>query len=78
MNALVLYVRHGCGACDRVLIYLKKNNIAIPLKNISDNPIWRDELIAIGGKSQTPCLVINGVAMYESLTIIDWLTKNAA
>ena len=34
------------------------------------------ELIQIGGKTQVPCLIIDGQALYESDDIIDWLKKN--
>lgn len=30
----------------------------------------------IGGKTQVPCLVIDGKPLYESLDIIEWLKTN--
>lgn len=48
----------------------------IPTKDISQNPDLKDELVTIGGKSQVPCLVINGEALYESDDIIAWLEQN--
>ena len=46
------------------------------MKDTLENPANRAELIAIGGKPQVPCLVIDGKALYESLDIIDWVRKN--
>ena len=76
MSQLTLYHFEGCPYCTRVQNYLTQNHISIPLKDIHQNPAYRDELIRIGGKSQVPCLVIDGKALYESLEIIDWLRKN--
>ena len=56
--------------------YLTENHISIPLKDIRLNPAYREELKKIGGKTQVPCLVIDGKALYESADIIDWLKKN--
>ena len=76
MPELILYHFEGCPYCAKVRNFMTKNNISIPLKDIHANPVYRDELIKIGGKKQTPCLVIDGKAMYESLDIIEWLKKN--
>ena len=54
---------------------MKQNNIVVPLKDRT-NPAVRDELIKIGGKTQTPCLVIDGKTLYESDAIIKWLKEN--
>lgn len=74
-NNLVLYINPDCPYCKKVTNYLKSQNRSIPTKNTQDRGV-RSELIAIGGKGQVPCLVINGKALYESDAIIDWLRKN--
>ena len=66
----------SCPYCKRVRDYLNKEGISIPMKDTMENPANRAELIAIGGKPQVPCLVIDGKALYESLDIIDWVRKN--
>lgn len=53
---------------------MQKNNIVLIEKDIQIDSKARDELIGIGGKSQVPCLVADGIAIYESDDIIDWLT----
>lgn len=73
---LALYYRPGCPYCEKVITFLKKNNISIPLKNISAYDQAREYLLKNGGKVQVPCLFINGKALYESSDIIDWVNKN--
>jgi glutaredoxin len=55
---------------------MAKEKINLPMKDTHQNPAYKEELFKIGGKTQVPCLVIDGKAMYESLDIIDWLKKN--
>ena len=76
MANLTLYYQSGCPYCMLVFKYMRENGISIPLRNIYEHPRIREELIKIGGKTQVPCLVIDGKALYESLDIIDWLTTN--
>jgi len=56
--------------------YLDKRNIKISMKDILENKTYKEELIRIGGKSQVPCLVIDGKALYESVDIVKWFEKN--
>ncbi len=76
MSQLTLYHFQGCPYCARVRDFLTKENITVPMKDTHANPGYRDELVKIGGKSQVPCLVIDGKALYESADIIEWFTKN--
>ena len=55
---------------------MQQNSIQVDMKDILKEPSNRDELIRIGGKSQVPCLVIEGKPLYESLDIIEWFKKN--
>jgi glutaredoxin 3 len=72
---LVLYINPNCPYCKKVTNYLQTHNRVIPTKNTQDRAV-RNELISIGGKGQVPCLVINGVALYESDAIIEWLKNH--
>ena len=74
--ALTLYHFAGCPYCQRVRDFLSNKGITVSMKDTRENPVFRDELIKIGGKPQVPCLVINGKALYESLDIIEWFKKN--
>lgn len=73
-----LYMFPGCPFYQRVNRFLTDNSITLEQRNIRENPTFRDELIAGGGKSQIPCLRIedseNNVEwLYESADIIDYL-----
>jgi len=76
MPTLTLYHFNGCPYCQRVRDYLAKENITVPMKDTHANASFKEELFKIGGKTQVPCLVIDGKAMYESLDIIEWFRKN--
>lgn len=76
MPELTLYYTDACPFCQKVLNFMRDQNIDIPKKDImEDESIYR-ELFDIGGKGQVPCLVIDGKALYESLDIIAWLKEN--
>ena len=61
----------------RVFLYMEDNGIDLPMKDILENPEFREELIEGGGRKTVPCLRIEtpeGIQwMYESLDIIDYL-----
>ena len=76
MSELTLYYRPTCPFCRKVLNFIEENNIDIPLKDKEANPEYEKELVSVGGKTQVPCLVIDGKALYESDSIIEWLKKN--
>lgn len=72
---LILYYKPDCPYCKLVLEFLKEKGRNIPLYDTND-PSVKEELIAKGGKSQVPCLFINGKALYESSDIIRWLKEH--
>jgi len=76
MPELILYYMPSCPFCQKVLSYMKKNDIEIPLKDTYSNRSYSQELLKIGGKTQVPCLVIDGKALYESDDIIAWFKDN--
>ncbi len=74
---LELYYRPTCPFCRKVLGFIDDAKItAVVLKDVSSDPIRQKVLIEIGGKSQVPCLFIDGVPLYESDDIIAWLKSN--
>ena len=75
-DQLILYSMASCPFCHRVLQFLEDQDINIPVKDIIENPSYRQELIELGGKSQVPCLIINNKPMYESADIINWVQDN--
>jgi glutaredoxin len=76
MPELTLYIMDTCPYCHRVLNYLEQHQIKVAQKDIAKNSAHRKELLDIGGKTQVPCLVIDGNALYESADIIQWFKDN--
>lgn len=76
MPTLNLYFLETCPYCRKVLQFMDEQNIEISMKNISQDPQLRGELIQKGRKSQVPALEIDGKIMYESDDIIQWLKEN--
>ena len=76
MPQLTLYHYEGCPYSERVCEFIRENKVTVLLKDIRQSPQAREELIKIGGKTQVPCLAIDGVPLYESRDIIKWLREN--
>lgn len=76
MKNLTLYYIPTCPYSGKVLNYLENEKIELELKNIKEKRKWNKELKVIGGKTQVPCLVIDGSPLYESDDIINWLKEN--
>ena len=75
MHEYVLYYFESCPYCQKVLRFLDREGITVPMKEATDQKI-AEELVRIGGKYQVPCLVIDGKAMYESDDIIKYWKTN--
>ncbi len=75
----ILYIEQGCPYGERVMAFMKANGVEAEFRDrdVGDN---EKELIARGGKRQTPYLVDTetGVEMYESSDIIAYLEKRLA
>lgn len=72
---LSLFYRPACPFCQKVLGFLQIQGLQIELKDISNEEL-KNELVEVGGKSQVPCLLIEGEPLYESDEIIEWLAQN--
>lgn len=73
---LLLYYIPWCPYSQKVLDYLKQIHRTVPMKNLQNDFKSKEDLRKVGGKTQVPCLIINGKAMYESAAIIQWLSQN--
>lgn len=71
---LKLFYLPTCPHSVRVLKYLDQIHKTVPMVNLYQNPKGKEELKRVGGLMQVPCLVIDGVAMYDDSQIIDWLS----
>lgn len=69
---MILYYKPTCPYCVKVLAYMQDQDIAMEMRDTTD-PANRDELAGIAGKTQVPCLVIDGVPMLESDDIVMYL-----
>lgn len=76
-QALELYIMPGCPFCRKVLSYMERRGIDIPLRDITASPNDRSTLQNVGGKVQVPCLFIDGKPLYESDDIIAYLEAHA-
>lgn len=76
MTELTLYYMPTCPFCQKVMTYMNKNGIEVVMRDTLNDPQSRRELLRIGGKTQVPCLVIDGKALYESDDIINWFKEN--
>lgn len=80
MPALELYYFEECPYCQKVLHYLRSEKPSllpnIALKNTRTDKQLREELRALNGITQVPCLVIDGKPMLESDDIVAWLRSN--
>jgi glutaredoxin len=51
-----LYHLEACPFCVKVRRHLKRLGITLPLKEINENPLYHQELMAGGKLDQVPCL----------------------
>ncbi len=70
---LKLFIKDSCPFCHKVLREIKH---PMPTTDIGKNPTDREELKEAGGKTQVPCLFIDGKPLYESDAIIEWLNTH--
>ena len=75
MRNYTLFYKPTCPFCKKVLNYMDEQGINLPLRDVSTDADARDELLSVGGKTQVPCLFIDGEPLYESGDIIDYLSK---
>lgn len=75
---LLLYGYDACPFCARVRMATKNLGLSIPMRDTLREPGAREELRNIGGKTQVPCLLINGAPLYESADIIRFLENEVS
>lgn len=73
---LVLYKFDSCPFCRKVQRFLTEHNLEVPTKDVLLDKDAKTELQRIGGKTQVPCLIIDGKPLYESNDIIEWFKTN--
>ena len=79
LDNLELFYFDTCPFCIKVLRYLRNNQIQnVTLLNIQKDQSAHHRLLDVGGKSQVPCLFINGTPLYESDDIINYFQNQGA
>ena len=76
MPELILYSSRYCPFCMKVLRYLRSESISVKIKDTMENPSARQELASATGRTQVPCLFIDGNPLFESNDIIQWFKEN--
>lgn len=69
---MYMYVKPGCPYCIKVDRFLAQEGIEIEHRSVLEGTN-ADDLLALGGKVQSPCLVVDGAPLYESDDIIAYL-----
>jgi glutaredoxin len=72
---LVLYKYDACPFCARVQRDVDSLGLKIEMRDTRINPDARRELQAETGRTQVPCLFIDGQPLFESADISAWLKR---
>ena len=73
---LVFYTASTCPYCVRVQRVVDELGVELTVRNRNLQSQWRQVLLARTGRTQVPCLFIEGEPLFESADIITWLRRN--
>ena len=76
IQSIALYYSPKCPHSQRVLAYMRSQNISIPLKDVTQDTQAKEELRVTGGHLIVPCLIVDGRPIYQDADIIQWLSQN--
>jgi glutaredoxin len=74
---LELYKYDSCPFCLRVMRVLDATGVEVEMRDTRGDPKAREHLLAETGRTTVPCLFIDGVPLFESADIADWLRVHA-
>jgi len=74
--SLILYQFEACPYCAKVRAAAKELGVEMEMRDTRENDNYREELVAMTGRTQVPCLVIDGRPMHESDDIVAYLKEN--
>ena len=77
-RALALYKFDSCPFCVRVMSSIDRLGVEVELKDTRNDRSARAILMEKTGRTQVPCLFIDGEPLFESRDIIAWLELYAA
>lgn len=72
---LVLYKFDSCFFCRRVFEAIDRLGVQIEYRDVREDPTWRADLRDRTGRTQVPCLLVDGEPMFESRDIVAWLEE---
>jgi glutaredoxin len=73
---LVLYKFDGCPFCRRVHRAIDRLAVNIEYRDVRVEPRWRADLLERTGRTQVPCLFVDGEPLFESLDIVSWIERS--
>lgn len=74
--SLILYHFESCPYCAKVRAAVKELGVELEMRDTREEDTYREELIELTGRTQVPCLVIDGKPMHESDDIVNYLREN--
>jgi len=74
---LLLYKFDACPYCRRVLSQISRLGVTVPTRDTARDSGARDELRERTGRTQVPCLFVDGEPLFESSDINVWLAAYA-
>ena len=74
---LVLYKFDSCPYCLRVMRVVDQTKLPVELRDTRANPEAQQHLWDVTGRTQVPCLFIDGEPLFESRDISRWLRAHA-
>ncbi len=70
---LVLYKYDSCWFCQKVLRAIDALQLNVAYRDTRRDTGALEELMSTGGRTQVPCLFVNGRPLYESDDIVHFL-----
>ena len=79
-DGTVLYVKSECGHSQMALLAVDNLHVSrrIAIKNVTEDATAAQELEAVGGQNQAPCLIWQGEPRYEADAIVEALVVSVA
>lgn len=70
---LALYKYDACPFCQRVFRAIDRLGVHVEYRDVQTDYAHRQGLREQTGRTTVPCLVVDGVPMFESADIVAWL-----